>query len=116
MWRPFWRNLLRRPPSRRRKLTIGFVEIEGDARYEPIRAYERIILEDPRASVRRREVGIDEAAALSRVLKMDFALDRIAVKSPEEVAPAVLKALDTRHPFLPDRRAGGGLQTRSPRR
>ena len=29
------------PPAR---LTIGFVEIEGDARHEPIRAFERVVL------------------------------------------------------------------------
>src|SRR5947209_7700612 len=29
------------PPA---KVTIGFVEIEGDARHEPLRAYERLIL------------------------------------------------------------------------
>jgi ABC transporter substrate binding protein (PQQ-dependent alcohol dehydrogenase system) len=92
------------PPAQpQQKLTIGFVEIEGDARYEPIRAYERIILKTREHPFAGAEVGIDEAAALSRVLKMDFALDRIAVKSPDEIAPAVLKALDTGiHFFLID--------------
>src|ERR1700719_1592998 len=82
------------PPAQpQQKLTIGFVEIEGDGRYEPIRAYERIILKTREHPFAGAEVGIDEAAALSRVLKMDFALERITVKPPDEIAPAVLKAL-----------------------
>jgi ABC transporter substrate binding protein (PQQ-dependent alcohol dehydrogenase system) len=90
-------------PQPQQKLTIGFVEIEGDARYEPIRAYERIILKTREHPFAGAEVGIDEAAALSRVLKMDFALERITVKSPDEIAPAVLKALDAGiHFFLID--------------
>src|SRR5277367_2321838 len=28
----------------RQRVTIGFVDIEGDPRYEPVRAYERLIL------------------------------------------------------------------------
>ena len=42
------------------------------------------------------QVGIDEAQILSRVLKIDFALERIRVKSAEEIAPAVLRALESR--------------------
>ena len=42
------------------------------------------------------QVGIDEAQALARVLKIDFALERITVKSPDEVAPAVSQAMDER--------------------
>ena len=46
------------------------------------------------SSSRRREhpfagaqIGIDEAAALARVLKTDFSLERITVKSAAEVRP-----------------------------
>jgi len=39
-----------------------------------------------------RWVGLDEAQALTRVLKTDFALERISVKSPAEVASAVMQA------------------------
>ncbi|MEA2904248.1 MAG: hypothetical protein QOI12_1635 [Alphaproteobacteria bacterium] len=42
------------------------------------------------------QVGIEEAAALARVLKMDFALERLTVKSADDVAPAVLAALEGR--------------------
>ncbi len=82
------------PASLTQHVTIGFVEVEGDPRYEPIRAYERIILKVREHPFAGAEVGIDEAAALTRVLKTDFALQRITVKSNDEVAPAVLKAAD----------------------
>jgi ABC transporter substrate binding protein (PQQ-dependent alcohol dehydrogenase system) len=75
-------------------LTIGFVDVEGDPRYEPIQAYDRIILKTREHPLAGAEVGIDEATALSRVLKMDFVLQRITVKSNDEVTPAVLKAAD----------------------
>jgi ABC transporter substrate binding protein (PQQ-dependent alcohol dehydrogenase system) len=90
-------------PAPRQRLTIGFVEIEGDARHEPIRAYERIILKTREHPFAGAQVAVDEAAALARVLKMDFALDRITVKSAADVAPAVLKALESgTHFFLLD--------------
>jgi ABC transporter substrate binding protein (PQQ-dependent alcohol dehydrogenase system) len=80
------------PPQQH--VQIGFVEIEGDARYAPIRAYERIILKTREHPFTGAEVGIDEAAALTRVLKTDFILERITAKSPADVAAAVLAALD----------------------
>ena len=76
------------PPSQPR-VTIGFVEIEGDPRHEPIRGYERLILKTREHPFAGAQVGIDEAKALTRVLKIDFALERITVKSADEVAPAV---------------------------
>ena len=84
-------------------MKIGFVEIEGDPRYEPIRAYERIILKTREHPFAGAQVGIDDATALTRLLKTDFALDRITVKSAADVAPAVLQAADAgTHFFLID--------------
>ncbi|HTP94014.1 MAG TPA: amino acid ABC transporter substrate-binding protein [Xanthobacteraceae bacterium] len=89
------------PPQQHVK--IGFVEVEGDPRYEPIRAYERIILKTREHPFAGAEVGIDEAAPLKRVLNTDFTLDRIVAKSPAEVAPAVAAAADAgTHFFLID--------------
>jgi ABC transporter substrate binding protein (PQQ-dependent alcohol dehydrogenase system) len=89
--------------SPRQQVRIGFVEIDGDPRYEPVRAYERIILKVREHPFPGAEVAIDEAAALSRVLPMTFTLERITVKSPADVAPAVLAALDSGvHFFLLD--------------
>jgi ABC transporter substrate binding protein (PQQ-dependent alcohol dehydrogenase system) len=82
---------------------IGFVTIENDPRYEPLRAYERIILKTREHPLTGAEVGIDEATALKRVLNTDFTLERIVAKSPGDVAPAVLAAIDAgTHFFLID--------------
>jgi ABC transporter substrate binding protein (PQQ-dependent alcohol dehydrogenase system) len=82
---------------------ITFVSIENDPRYEPLRAYERIILKTREHPLTGAEVGIDEANALKRVLNADFTLDRIVAKSAADVAPAVLAALDAgTHFFLID--------------
>src|SRR5918994_1209209 len=69
-----------------RRVTIGFVDIEGDPRHEPIRAYERMILKTREHPFAGAQVGIDEAQALTRALKIDFALERITVKSAEALA------------------------------
>ncbi len=94
------------PPAQQpqQKLTIGFVEIDGDPRYEPIKGFERLILKAPEHPFAGAQVGIDEALALTRVLKTDFVLERITVKSTDEVAPAVQQALEGRniHFFLVD--------------
>src|SRR6266853_5291765 len=95
------------PPSPvppRQHISIGYVEIEGDPRYEPIRAYERLVLKTRNHPFTGAQIGIDEAAVLVRVLNTEFALERITVKSPAEVAPAVMQALEGRgiHFFLID--------------
>ncbi len=91
------------PASQRQQVKIGFVELEGDARYQPVRAYERVILKAREHPFTGAEVGVDDAAALSRVLPADFALTRIAAKSLADVAPSVLAALDGgTHFFLLD--------------
>ena len=90
-------------PPAQPKITIGFVEIDGDPRHEPLRAYERLVLKTRDHPYAGAQVGIDEARALTRVLKMDFALERITVKSVEEVTPAVTAALGRDiHFFLVD--------------
>ena len=94
------------PPtaSPRQHISIGYVEIDGDPRYEPVRAYERLILKTRDHPFAGAQIGIDEAAALVRVLNTEFALERITVKSPAEVAPAVIQASEGRgvHFFLID--------------
>src|SRR5262249_4041766 len=91
-------------PAPQPRVTIGYVDIAGDPRHEPIKAYERIVLKQRDPPFAGAQVGIEEAQALSRVLKIDFALERITVKSAEEVAPAVTKALQERgiHFFVID--------------
>jgi ABC transporter substrate binding protein (PQQ-dependent alcohol dehydrogenase system) len=85
------------PPMPSAKITIGFVEIDGDPRHEPLKGYERLVLKTREHPFAGAQVGIEEAQAIARVLKIDFALERITVKSAAEVAPAVLQAMDGRN-------------------
>ncbi len=86
------------PPASqpRQHVTIGFVEIAGDPRHEPVRAYERLILKTREHPFTGAQIGVDEAAALVRVLNTEFSLERITVKSAAEVAPAVTEAIEAR--------------------
>ncbi|HEY2136556.1 MAG TPA: hypothetical protein VGH49_11740, partial [Xanthobacteraceae bacterium] len=52
------------PP--RQKLTIGYVEIAGDQRYEPVKGADRLILKTRGHPYPAAEVAIDEAQALRR--------------------------------------------------
>lgn len=83
--------------TQQQRVTIGFVEIAGDPRHEPLRAYERLVLKTRDHPYPGAQVGVDEAAVLTRVLKTDFALDRITVKSADEIAPAVINAMADRN-------------------
>jgi ABC transporter substrate binding protein (PQQ-dependent alcohol dehydrogenase system) len=86
------------------RITIGYVEVAGDARYEPITAYGRLVLKSRERPFAGAQVGLDEAQALGRVLRTEFALERIEVKSPAEVASAVTAARTARdiHFFIVD--------------
>ena len=72
------------------------MEIAGDPRHEPVRAYERLILKTREHPFTGAQIGVDEAAALMRVLNTEFSLERITVKSAAEVAPAVTEAMEAR--------------------
>jgi ABC transporter substrate binding protein (PQQ-dependent alcohol dehydrogenase system) len=74
------------------RVTVGFVDIAGDPRHDPIRAYERMILKIRDHPFIGAKVAIDEAQALSRTLKIDFALERMTVKSADDIAPAIMQA------------------------
>src|SRR6516165_2289476 len=73
------------PAQPRQTVVIGFVEIEGDPRYEPITGSDRIVLKSREHPFVGAQIGIDEAAALVRVLNTEFKLERI-VKSAAEIA------------------------------
>jgi len=90
-------------PPPQQQVKIGFVEIENDPRYEPLRAYERLVLKRRERPITGAQVGIDEAAALARVLHTDFVLDRIVAKSADDAATYVRAALEAgTHFFLLD--------------
>ena len=80
----------------RQKITIGYVEIEGDRRYQPIMA-ERLVLKAREHPFDGARIGLDDAKILGRVLKIDFELERITAKSSAEVAPAVQQAITARN-------------------
>jgi len=86
------------------RVTIGFVDIAGDPRHEPIRAYERMILKTREHPFIGAKVAIDEAQALTRALKIDFALERISVKSADALAAALTQAREKQgvHFFVVD--------------
>jgi ABC transporter substrate binding protein (PQQ-dependent alcohol dehydrogenase system) len=92
------------PPIPRQHVSIGYVEIADDPRYEPVRAYERLVLKTRDHPFAGAQIGIDEAAALVRVLNTEFTLERTTVKSAAEVGPAIGQALEERgtHFFLID--------------
>jgi hypothetical protein len=92
----FAQAALAQPAQPNPRVTIAFVDIEGDPRHEPVRAYERMVLKLREHPLAGAQVGIEEAQILRRVLKIDFALERIRVKSVAEAAPAVLHALESR--------------------
>jgi ABC transporter substrate binding protein (PQQ-dependent alcohol dehydrogenase system) len=81
------------PPAR---IIIGYVDIDGDPRHEPIRGYERLILKTRDHPFAGAQVGILEAKAVSRVLNTEFALERITLKSADALVPAVLQAHQNR--------------------
>jgi ABC transporter substrate binding protein (PQQ-dependent alcohol dehydrogenase system) len=92
------------PSSQQSRVTIGYVEVAGDPRYEPITGFGRLILKTRERPYTGAQVGLDEAQALSRVLKIDFALERISVGSAADVAGAVLRARESAdmHFFIVD--------------
>jgi ABC transporter substrate binding protein (PQQ-dependent alcohol dehydrogenase system) len=91
------------PAAPQQHVKIAFVQIDGDPRYAPIRASDRIVLKSPEHPFAGAQVGIDEAAPLVRLLSTDFTLDHVAVKSSAEVAAAVVQAADAgTHFFLID--------------
>jgi ABC transporter substrate binding protein (PQQ-dependent alcohol dehydrogenase system) len=87
--------LAQEPVTLSQRVTIGVVEIEGDARYEPVMVG-RLVLKPREHPYSGAELAIDEARALTRVLKIEFALERMRVKSADAVAPSVLEAITAR--------------------
>lgn len=84
------------PPPSLPRVTIGYLEIAGDTRYEPIMAYGRIVLRSRDRPFTGAELGIDDAQSAARVLKTEFALERITVASVAELPAAALRAREER--------------------
>jgi ABC transporter substrate binding protein (PQQ-dependent alcohol dehydrogenase system) len=91
------------PTMPQQHVKIAFVQVDGDPRYAPISANDRIILKAPEHPFTGAQVGIDDAAPLVRILNTDFSLDRITANSSADVAPLILQAADAgTHFFLVD--------------
>jgi ABC transporter substrate binding protein (PQQ-dependent alcohol dehydrogenase system) len=86
VWTLFLLLLIPTAVARADTLTIGYIELANDARYEPERGAERMILAARDRPFPGAEVALDEAKPLSRVLHRDFALDRITL--PPDADPA----------------------------
>jgi ABC transporter substrate binding protein (PQQ-dependent alcohol dehydrogenase system) len=76
------------------RVPIVYVELADDARYEPIRAYGRYVLKNRDHPYDGARVGIDDAKALTRAMRADHQLERVTVKSADEMAAAIVKAID----------------------
>ena len=74
-----------------RTLPIVYVEMEDDARYEPVKAGERIVLRAPHRPYHGAAVAIDDAAALARVTGVTLKLERITAE-PGKAADAIAEA------------------------
>jgi len=87
----------------RQHVKIAFVQVDGDPRYAPIIASDRIVLKKPEHPFAGAQVSIDDAAPLQRILGTDFSLDRVGVKSSADVAAAIKQGADAgTHFFLVD--------------
>ena len=73
---------------------IVYIELADDQRYEPIRAFGRVVLEARDHPYAGAQAGLEDARALSRAMGVDHQMSRISVKSPEEMSAAVLRAMD----------------------
>ena len=62
-------------PATPARLAIGYVEVAGDPRYEPISGYGRLVLKQREHPFVGAEVGLDEAEALVRVARTQLALE-----------------------------------------
>jgi ABC transporter substrate binding protein (PQQ-dependent alcohol dehydrogenase system) len=74
-----------------KKIAIGFLELKDDVRYEPVRAYERLILKKPDHPFAGAQVGIEDAKSQQRAIGAEVTLERMTAAKAEE-APALLKA------------------------
>ena len=76
------------------RMPIVFVDLADDPRYESVRAYGRVVLDAREHPFAGAQVGVEDARAIGRAIGAEHHLARITVKSPQEMAAAVLKEID----------------------
>jgi len=75
------------------RVPIIYIELADDQRYEPVRAYGRVVLEARDHPFAGAQAGLEDARALSRASGAEHQLSRVSAKSAEEMSAAVLKAV-----------------------
>ena len=73
----------------RAAFSIGYLEVEGDARYEPPSSYAGIEVRPRHRPFAGAALALRGSRAVGRALGIDFALSRTTVASPGELASAV---------------------------
>ena len=74
------------------QVKIAFVDVANDARYEPVKAFERLVLKTPDHPFAGAQVGIEDARPLQRTIRAEFTLDRVTALSVAQIAQSVLDA------------------------
>src|SRR5271163_2545280 len=75
-------------------VTIGYVELENDARYEPVLGTERIVIARRERPEPAAEVALDEAIAIGRVIQRDFVLAHFRAASEPLLIEQVVAAAE----------------------
>ena len=73
---------------------IVYVELADDPRYEPVRAYGRVVLDARARPFEGAQTGLEDARALSRAIGAEHQMSRITAKSAADMAAAVARAID----------------------
>jgi len=76
-------------PAAQANLKIGYVELSEDPRYDEERAYARIQVRPLGRPFVGAEVAITESASISRVLRINYSLERFSGASPAEIVRTV---------------------------
>jgi ABC transporter substrate binding protein (PQQ-dependent alcohol dehydrogenase system) len=80
-----------------RTLTIGYLQIADDPRYEQHRAYTGLRLRDRKRPVDGAVAAIRESRVIGRALKIKFELETEEVADADEMAAAILRLKDARN-------------------
>jgi len=85
-------------------LNIGYLELEGDPRYEVRRAYARIALDTRARPFAGAELGVADGAMVASAAETNLVLKRIAGATPYQLVSLVKQAMteDGIHFFLSD--------------
>jgi ABC transporter substrate binding protein (PQQ-dependent alcohol dehydrogenase system) len=75
-------------------VTIGYVELADDARYQPVRGTERIVIAPRERPLAGAEVALDEAAAIARVIHRDFVLTNFSATKDDVLVDQVVAAVE----------------------